>query len=70
VVFVVTGGATCYLSTYKTLEVAVRKRDYALIEKRLKFNLLGVGIDNGWVEQYSGGTARHSLLLVAKTNEI
>ncbi len=67
-----TSGATYYLQTYKTLEDAVRAGDVAMTERRLTFNLLGVGPNDGFVLALSSGpVGRMSLLPAAvKTNNI
>jgi hypothetical protein len=54
-----------YLGNYKTLEDAVKLNDTELVRRRLEFNLLGVGPNNGGICQYSGGLYYYPLLPIA-----
>ena len=65
VALVISGAAGLYLTNYMTLEDAVREGDVALAKKRLRFNLLGVDANNGYIYHYTGGTEGETLLTLA-----
>ncbi len=49
---VFSGGVTLFLENYKTLEDAVREGNVELTRKRLRFNLHGVDVRNGYLTHY------------------
>lgn len=54
-----------YLSNYKTLEDAVKLNDVDLARRRLNFNLLGVGPNDGGLWLLSSGLVHYPLLPIA-----
>lgn len=67
VIFVALAAATLYLGNYATLEDAVKANDLDLARRRLSFNLLGRGPNDGGVGApwSSGGQRPYPLLPIA-----